>query len=214
MKRFVVALGFLLAAIPAVAAQIGVSMVDFAFSPESVNISPGDTVKWTNNGSFAHTSTSGMNGVPDGRWNSGDVSPGGNYSRTFDSSGAFHYFCMHHYFDGMTGVVVVGSGTSVGEFGNLAVGQPSFRSFPNPFRTATTLCVPITALALSHSTAIRIFDVSGHLVRTLAFSASPGLRVSASSVRWDGRDDRGHAVPAGVYRCLSRAGSILLTKVD
>lgn len=205
MKRIVVTLGFLLAAMPAVAAQVQVSMVDFAFNPDSVNISPGDTVQWTNNGYYAHTSTSGVNGVPDGRWNSGDVSPGGSYSRAFDSSGTFHYFCMHHYPSGMVGVIYVNS-TGVGDSRYSAVSGPVIRSFPNPFRSTTTLYMPLSTGSPVHSTILRIYDVSGLLVRT--------LRVSASSVLWNGRDQSGRNLPAGVYHCVSRAGTVQLMKLN
>lgn len=84
-----------------------VTIVDFAFQPSSLTISPGQTVWWTNTGSTAHTITSNT-----GLWNSGPVSPGGSYGVTFTSAppGSYAYYCTIH--PAMQGVLVVpGSGT-------------------------------------------------------------------------------------------------------
>ena len=41
-----------------------------------------------------------------------------------------------------------------------------------------------------------VFDVNGRLVRTLA---SGPQAAGAHTVSWNGRDDRGQAVPSGIY---------------
>jgi plastocyanin len=63
-------------------------------------VSAGTTVTWTNTDSVAHTSTSDANG-----WNSGIVSPGGQFSFAFPTAGTFSYHCAIH--PGMVGTVVV-----------------------------------------------------------------------------------------------------------
>jgi flagellar hook assembly protein FlgD len=50
---------------------------------------------------------------------------------------------------------------------------------------------------------LRIYDPSGRLVRTLA---EGDMEAGERNVVWDGRDERGHAVPSGVYFCLLSAG--------
>ncbi len=208
MKRSNVAwLGLLLVAMPAIAAQIAVSMIDFAFSPSSVSVNPGDEVVWTNNGYYPHTSTSGTNGVPDGIWNSGDVSPGNTYTRMFSTSGTFPYFCMHHWGSGMTGEVIVGT-SGVGDSKSSSGLRPGIRGFPNPFRSATTL--EFGPPNPSPRT-LRIYDASGHLVGTLA--AAPGMSGSYRAT-WDGRGYGGRELPAGIYHCVTNAGSIALVKLD
>ena len=92
---------------PAASSGTPVTIVDFAFSPESVNVSVGDTVTWTNTGSSQHTSTSGAPGAPDGTWDSGTLSNGGTFSHVFGQAGNFHYYCRFHGASGMTGVVSV-----------------------------------------------------------------------------------------------------------
>ncbi len=92
------------------AATTNVNIVDFGFQPADVTIKVGDSVKWTNTGSFTHTSTSGTTtgGArhPDGLWDSGSIPPGQTFSHTFTKAGAFPYYCTPH-FTVMTGTVTV-----------------------------------------------------------------------------------------------------------
>ncbi|MBW3534894.1 MAG: copper-binding protein [Gemmatimonadetes bacterium] len=72
------------------------------FAPETVRIQAGGTVTWTNPSDRVHTATDGAN-----TFNSGNVSPGGSYSHTFDVAGTYRYICIPHESQGMTGTVVV-----------------------------------------------------------------------------------------------------------
>ena len=73
-----------------------VVMRDFSFAPESLNVSVGDTVTWVNNGAYAHTTTSGETGSPDGKWNSGSLVPGVSFEHVFTEAGNYHYYCSLH----------------------------------------------------------------------------------------------------------------------
>jgi serine protease len=64
---------------------------------------------------------------------------------------------------------------------------------PNPVRGAAEL--ELRAGRVGTVTA-RVFDVRGALVRTLLAGPAP---TGTSLLRWDGRNDRGDEVPAGVY---------------
>ena len=91
---------------------------DFAFHPSTVNVSVGDTVRWTWAGD-GHSVTSGqpcqadsqfcspndMNCFPGVLSNTGTV-----YTHTFARSGTYSYFCLAHCSIGMTGVVNVSGG--------------------------------------------------------------------------------------------------------
>lgn len=91
----------------AYAATVDVSIGDFFFSPQTVPINVGDTITWTNNGSFTHTATSGTNcPTGNGMWDSGLLSHGQSFSFTFTQAGTFPYFCSLHCF---TGTVIVNS---------------------------------------------------------------------------------------------------------
>jgi hypothetical protein len=78
---------------------------------------------------------------------------------------------------------------------------------PNPFNPTTTLAFDLPAAARVR---LRVFDVAGRLVRTLA----EGTRLEAGTHRmlWDGRDERGAAVSAGVYLYHLDAGAFAQTR--
>ncbi len=71
---------------------------------------------------------------------------------------------------------------------------------PNPARGACTLRFGLPAAA---EASLDLYDLAGRRVRALRSGwAPPG----PSSVRWDGADDRGRALPAGVYFARLEAG--------
>jgi amicyanin len=76
-----------------------VEIKNFAFDPKTVTVKVGQTVTWTNQDSAAHTVTG------DGGIDSGDLSKGKSYSKTFDTEGTFDYHCTPH--PQMTGQVIV-----------------------------------------------------------------------------------------------------------
>lgn len=73
--------------------------------------------------------------------------------------------------------------------GELFLGDPC----PNPFNPATvlTLSLPRTGPA-----SLAVFDLRGHRVRDLLEGTQPAGEVQ---VQWNGRDQAGRPVPAGVY---------------
>jgi plastocyanin len=83
------------------AARAKVKIVNFAFNPGTVNISPGDVVIWKNTSGTSHTSTSDT-----GKWNSGTILGGASYKHKFRKAGSFPYHCSFH--PQMTGTVIVG----------------------------------------------------------------------------------------------------------
>jgi plastocyanin len=91
----------------------GVEML--IFSPKTVTIHAGDTVRWTW-GSSGHTVTSGPAGTPDNQFcspsnaNCSTVvtsSQGATFDHQFLVPGTYNYFCQIHWMFGMTGTVVV-----------------------------------------------------------------------------------------------------------
>ncbi len=90
---------------------------EFTFMPDTVNISVGDTVRWTWASDFhSVTSGPGTSCTPDGQFCSPDnmhceagtlSNTGFVYEFTFTQPGMYQYFCALHCFAGMTGVVNV-----------------------------------------------------------------------------------------------------------
>jgi plastocyanin len=78
-----------------------VQIRDFAFGTPQLAVAPGTQVTWVNCDQVTHTST-----ADGGAWNSGPLTPGATYTRTFPAAGTFPYHCDPH--PGMTASVVVG----------------------------------------------------------------------------------------------------------
>ena len=89
------------------------------FSPETVTIQVGSRVTWRNTSDVLHTATgdpakavdpSNVR-LPQGAdpWDSGGVTAGVEYSRTFDIPGEYRYFCIPHEQAGMVGTILVTS---------------------------------------------------------------------------------------------------------
>jgi plastocyanin len=76
-----------------------------AFSPNSLTVSAGTIVTWTNMDSFAHSVNSGTPDSPTSLFNSGNIAANGTFSYTFNTKGTYPYYCSIHTF--MTGTVVV-----------------------------------------------------------------------------------------------------------
>ena len=90
-----------------VALAIDVAMQDFSFSPQTLNVSAGSTITFTNTGEAAHTAT-----ADDGSFDTGTVDPGGSAGIRIEQPGAYPYYCRFHGGpggSGMAGTIVVGN---------------------------------------------------------------------------------------------------------
>ena len=76
------------------------------YSPFEAKVTKGGTVTWKNVDTAAHTATSGnLKTGPDGKFDTGLVAAGGEFSQKFDKAGKYDYFCIVHPW--MTGKVTV-----------------------------------------------------------------------------------------------------------
>jgi hypothetical protein len=73
---------------------------------------------------------------------------------------------------------------------------------PNPLRSQTRISFELPEL---REVEIRIFDIHGSLVRTLAQGPRPSGRYT---VEWDTRDAGGERVGAGIYFVQVRLGTL------
>ena len=149
MRRWIAlgAAGVLVAAVavlyvPAAgAATSNVSIVSatVGFSPSSITINVGDTVKWTNNDTTTtHTVTSTDSPAA---FDSGNVAPQGTFSHTFNAPGDYPYHCSIH--TNMTGSVSVQGSTST-------TGQATTTT--RPATTTTTAKATTTSSSLKPTT--------------------------------------------------------------
>lgn len=85
---------------PSDAAQAAeVSIVDFEFSPATIEVAVAQEITWTNEGEEPHTAT--FTDGPD----SGSLATGDEFTHAFDEPGTYDYVCSFH--PQMTGTVEV-----------------------------------------------------------------------------------------------------------
>jgi hypothetical protein len=86
------------------------------------------------------------------------------------------------------------------------VASGSFAAWPNPFAGSTEI---VFALVADATVDVEIYDASGRAVRSLLSGAfSPGDHEQT----WNGLDDAGEAVPAGLYFAKLTAGGAVFTE--
>ncbi|HEU5004135.1 MAG TPA: plastocyanin/azurin family copper-binding protein [Actinomycetota bacterium] len=79
-----------------------INVADFAFSPTRLTIRSNTTVIWYQEGPSQHTVTSGSDNTAtgavkaDGKFTSGTLKVGSNFSRTFTQPGTYTYYCSIH----------------------------------------------------------------------------------------------------------------------
>jgi glucose/arabinose dehydrogenase len=180
-----------------------ISIVDFDFIPQVDTIVAGDSIRWTNNGTTSHATTSDAKSL----WDSGTLNPGESFTFEFDSPGSYPYHCEFH--PSMTGTIVVESGSQVrDETGDR--GRPSrsvlSQNYPNPFNPTTKIQF---TLAQPGFVSLRIYDLRGRTVRTLV---SQQLSAGYKSVTWDGKNQDGNDVASGVYFYELKVGDFSQSK--
>jgi hypothetical protein len=91
------------------------------------------------------------------------------------------------------------------DLGTMPASIALLQNFPNPFQAATR--IPFDLPADTHID-LRIYNVLGEQVRDLTGEQVGGER----AIRWDGRNESGHPVPAGVYFYRLRAADFSKSK--
>jgi plastocyanin len=86
---------------------VNVRVASDQFTPASVKIKVGQTVRWTWGGG-THNVVSGSDcNTEDGNFKSGAPQGGGTFDKKFEKAGTFPYHCQPHCAMGMKGEVVV-----------------------------------------------------------------------------------------------------------
>ena len=85
---------------PALAAEVKVGIDNFAFTPETVTVKPGDTIVFENHDDIPHLVVDSA-----GKFRSKALDTNDKYSVSFDKAGTIAYFCGLH--PHMKGTIVV-----------------------------------------------------------------------------------------------------------
>src|SRR5215218_2859449 len=160
----------MLISVPAASAQdeMTVSIQDFFFDPDQLNVAPATTVTWVNEGEAPHTVTS-----TDGKeLDSATLQPGDTYSFTFkedDAGETYAYQCTIH--PEMTASVTVSGG---GEMTTPSA-SPSATASASPSATASAS----PSASASASVSPNLPDTGGVSLPLLAAVALVGLGILA-----------------------------------
>jgi plastocyanin len=169
-----------------------VTMPGNLFSPDTLQISVKDTVRWINTDIRLHTTTSGVNGTPNGLWNSGTMNSGDSFSFIFASAGNFPYYCTFHYLMGMNGLIIVNT-VDVKETSRTLKPAVIIKNYPNPFINNLTFNFELKDAG---KVIIKIFDALGQPVKNIVVSS---MTAGIHSIVWDGTDFIGKPVQNGLY---------------
>jgi len=172
---------------------------DYTFSPSSLTINQGDTVKWVwVNGMHTTTSDSTV-GVE--VWNGPLNQSQQAYSVVFSHVGVFHYHCVYHVSLGMKGTITVESPTSVFNQYEKPYNYLLEQNYPNPFNPTTEIKYSI---AKSSFVTLVVYNFLGEKVKTLI---SQKQKAGKYSLVFDFS-----YLPSGIYFYHIKAGNFTSTK--
>jgi LPXTG-motif cell wall-anchored protein len=164
----------MLISVPAASAQdeMTVSIQDFFFDPDQLNVAPATTVTWVNEGEAPHTVTS-----TDGKeLDSATLQPGDTYSFTFkedDAGETYAYQCTIH--PEMTASVTVSGGGEMTTPSASASASPS----ASPSATASATASASPSASASASVSPNLPDTGGASLPLVAAVALVGLGILA-----------------------------------
>lgn len=171
--------------------------VGFAYSPASLSVAIGDTVRWTGSFEFhPFRSTS----VPAGAA-SFENSSGTTFDYVVPVAGSYAYACDVHA-PGMSGsftaaVAGVGQGTPESQPADYQLKQ----NYPNPFNPSTTIAYSIPGAAF---VSMKVFNLLGMEVATLVNGLQDG---GNHRITWNAS-----GVTSGVYLYTLKAGEYTQTR--
>ena len=148
-----------------------VSVNNFSFSPNHLDIDVGETVTWTRiNGSHnVDGSTDAFANNPDSFFSGSASSSWTNFTHTFTEPGDYDYQCTPHASMGMVGTITVSSALYTDEVttpNNYSI----YNIYPNPFNPVTKITYGLREYS---NVIIAIFDLSGKKVATLINKFQP-----------------------------------------
>ncbi|MBT8382866.1 MAG: T9SS type A sorting domain-containing protein [Ignavibacteria bacterium] len=139
-----------------------VEVSSFMFTPSTVTITVGDTVRWTNvNGT--HNVVADDNSFTSGA----PAPPPWEFDFVFTTVGDNPYYCEPHGGpggSGMSGVITVQNPTSVNEDGITVDDFELKQNYPNPFNPSTKISFVIP---VSGNVNLKVFNILGNEITTL-----------------------------------------------
>jgi plastocyanin len=142
-----------------------VTVQNFSFSPQTLTITTGDVVRWTN--------ISGTHNVRanDDSFYFGPAAPAPwEFTHTFTTTGDFPYYCEPHLSMGMTGTIIVQNPAGVGDEEMLADQFELEQNYPNPFNPSTRINYSVPSASFVR---LKAYDILGNEVAILVNEEKP-----------------------------------------
>jgi plastocyanin len=170
--------------------------VGFAYSPNSLSVSVGDTIRWS--GSFATHPLVSTTIPPDAApWSN---SSGTEFRYVVELPGTYNYKCDVHV--GMVGsFTAAATGVQNDQNSGVPRSLQLLQNYPNPFNPSTTITY---ALPRDARVTLTLFNMVGQEVATLARGEQ---EAGYHEVRFDGG-----GLPSGVYVYKLQAGTQVQTR--
>jgi plastocyanin len=181
-----------------------VTVQNFSFSPQTLTITTGDVVRWTN--------ISGTHNVRanDDSFYFGPAAPAPwEFTHTFTTTGDFPYYCEPHLSMGMTGTIIVQNPAGVGDEEMLADQFELEQNYPNPFNPSTKIKFTIPSVIASRAKqsqliSLKVYNVLGKEIATLV---NEELSTGEHEVTFNASE-----YPSGIYFYQLKAGNLIETK--
>ncbi|MGZ5243816.1 MAG: T9SS type A sorting domain-containing protein [Bacteroidia bacterium] len=165
------------------------------FTPKTLTIAVNDSVEWVVS-EGEHTSFSGSNCTPNGFWSTSTMVEGMKYKRAFAVEGVFHYYCLMHCNDGMTGTITVTTGTIGLKDENKQLSNTNIKSYPNPFISTTNISFSAEKPGKAQ---LQVLSVDGKTVSAETIQVNSGLNILPLTLD----------LPSGVYVVRLQMDAIL-----
>lgn len=101
---------------------------------------------------------------------------------------------------------VVWSGPGVDEEADVGGSFVLSQNYPNPFTKYTTISYE---LPTKGNVSLKVYDLTGSIVKTLVNSSQ---RIGSYNVSWDGKNEIGRKMPAGIYFYRLETEDLNITK--
>ncbi len=163
---------------------VTVEMTNFSYAPKDLTVRAGDTVRWVNNSSTPHTTTSS------GNWDSSIVASGRSFERTFNSTGTFNYLCDLH--PGQTGTITVQQDVSPTATTKAVVTPTAPAATPSVLATAPAALAAAAPARAAARGAITV-DVA---MQDYLFSPATATIAVGDTIRWVNKGNAPHNTTA------------------